>query len=68
MPHSRELGPESLKVPCMDLQLCGLQVVACVCDLLVDVLPVVVCPGGGTVLVVVSWWYHMEVGTCTLRG
>ncbi|MQM10996.1 hypothetical protein Taro_043897 [Colocasia esculenta] len=75
-----ELGPESLKVPGMGLQLCGLQsvlvwwcrsvltralplMVACVCDSLVEVLPVVVCPGGGTVLVVVSWWYLVEVGT-----
>ncbi|MQM10223.1 hypothetical protein Taro_043111 [Colocasia esculenta] len=28
VPHLRELGPESLKVPGMDLQLCGLQSVA----------------------------------------
>ncbi|MQL87081.1 hypothetical protein Taro_019611 [Colocasia esculenta] len=26
VPHFRELGPESLKVPGMGLQLCGLQV------------------------------------------
>ncbi|MQM13740.1 hypothetical protein Taro_046666, partial [Colocasia esculenta] len=32
-------------------------VVACVCDRLVEVLPVVVCPGGGAILVVVPLWY-----------
>ncbi|MQM20498.1 hypothetical protein Taro_053519 [Colocasia esculenta] len=87
VPHFRELGPESLKVSGMDLQLCGLQVwcwlvstvlwlmvVEQQLDLssvttrlrggscvvlsgLVEVLPVVVCPGGGTILVVVPMWY-----------
>ncbi|MQM15008.1 hypothetical protein Taro_047945, partial [Colocasia esculenta] len=31
-------------------------------------LAVGVCPGGGTILVVVSLWYLMVVGTCTLCG
>ncbi|MQL73436.1 hypothetical protein Taro_005785 [Colocasia esculenta] len=30
--------------------------------LLVEVLPVVVCPGGGMILVVDLWWYLMVVG------
>ncbi|MQM02198.1 hypothetical protein Taro_034963 [Colocasia esculenta] len=42
------------------------------CDLnpngLVEVLPVVVCPGGGTVLVMVSMWNLVVVDTCALRG
>ncbi|MQM13857.1 hypothetical protein Taro_046784, partial [Colocasia esculenta] len=60
----RELGPESLKVPGMGLQLCGLQVWCW----LVEVLPVVVCLCGSTILVVDPWWYLMLVGTYTLCG
>ncbi|MQM13803.1 hypothetical protein Taro_046729, partial [Colocasia esculenta] len=44
------------------LDLSSVTVVACVCDSLVEVLLIVVCPGSGTVLVVVSWWYLVEVG------
>ncbi|MQM19363.1 hypothetical protein Taro_052367 [Colocasia esculenta] len=92
MSHFRELGPESLKVPGMGLQLCGLQVwcwlvstvpwlvlverqldlssvtarlrgSSCVVLFgLVEVLPVVVCPGGGMILVVVPLWYLVVVG------
>ncbi|MQM17107.1 hypothetical protein Taro_050075 [Colocasia esculenta] len=78
----QELGPESLKVPGMDLQLCGLQMwcwlVSTVLWLYYVVverqldlssvttrqrgLPDVVCLGGSTILVVVSWWYLVEVG------
>ncbi|MQM11185.1 hypothetical protein Taro_044088 [Colocasia esculenta] len=98
-----ELGPESLKVPGMGLQLCGLQVwcwlastilwpycvvvegqldlssvtarlrgSSCVVlSRLVEVLPVVVCPGGGMILVVDPWWYLVvvvvEVDWCSVE-
>ncbi|MQM14268.1 hypothetical protein Taro_047197 [Colocasia esculenta] len=92
--RSSELGLESLKVPGMGLQLCGLHMwcwlfstvlwLYCVvverqldpssvtarlrggsCVVLsglVEVLPVVVCPGGGMILVVVSLWYLVVAG------
>ncbi|MQM05359.1 hypothetical protein Taro_038169 [Colocasia esculenta] len=31
-------------------------------DRFVEVLPIVVCPGGGTILVVDPWWYLVVVG------
>ncbi|MQL81775.1 hypothetical protein Taro_014228 [Colocasia esculenta] len=65
-----ELGPESLKVLGMGLQLCGLQVWCSLVstagwltlDSLVEVLPVGVCLRGGIVVVVVPWWYLVVVG------
>ncbi|MQL80987.1 hypothetical protein Taro_013439 [Colocasia esculenta] len=65
-----ELGSESLRVPGMGLQLCGLQVWCWLVSIvlwlvlverLVEVLPIVVCPSGGMILVVDSWWYLMVV-------
>ncbi|MQM02288.1 hypothetical protein Taro_035052 [Colocasia esculenta] len=45
---------------------CGAVVGPFVCDCkterLVEVLPIVVCPGGGTILVVDPWWYLVVVG------
>ncbi|MQM06587.1 hypothetical protein Taro_039414 [Colocasia esculenta] len=52
----RELGPESLKVPA-ELFVCD-----CEIERLVEVLPVVVCPSGGMILVVDPWRYLMVVG------
>ncbi|MQM18618.1 hypothetical protein Taro_051609, partial [Colocasia esculenta] len=58
----------------MGLQLCGLQLdlssvtvrlrgSSCVVlSGLVEVVPVVVCPSGGTILVVDLWWYLVVVG------
>ncbi|MQM18615.1 hypothetical protein Taro_051612 [Colocasia esculenta] len=58
--HFRELG--SLALLCG----CGAAVGPFIRDYeierLVEVLPVVVCPGGGTILVIDPWWYLMVVG------
>ncbi|MQL68599.1 hypothetical protein Taro_000883 [Colocasia esculenta] len=54
LPHFRELGPESLKVPGMGLQ--GLDLTSVTARLRV------MCPSGGTIVFVFQWWYLEVVG------
>ncbi|MQL98279.1 hypothetical protein Taro_030990 [Colocasia esculenta] len=52
----------SLALLCGSGAVVGPFICDCETERLVEVLPVVVCPGGGTILVVDPWWYLVVVG------